>query len=197
MNLKFWLLMFSFIYCFSSYGQEQNNTNPSKKSPEQMAQELKDTAKHIMEQREQLGLSSNQSFEQADKGIKESITELIKLEKGASKTIVILISLIVIVIMLIGMGKTYSKAGYPGWVIIIPIYNAIISLRVARMSLWWLILILGALLIKVIGIIPHIVISIMTAKNFNKSFMFGIGLIILPFIFYPILGFGHSEYKKV
>ena len=34
------------------------------------------------------------------------------------------------------------------------------------------------------------------AKKFNKGIMFGFGLLLLPIIFYPILGFGKSEYKS-
>lgn len=37
--------------------------------------------------------------------------------------------------------------------------------------------------------------KIKLAKKFNKGIGFSIGLIFLPFIFYPILGFGKSEYN--
>ncbi|WP_278321357.1 DUF5684 domain-containing protein [Lacrimispora amygdalina] len=32
------------------------------------------------------------------------------------------------------------------------------------------------------------------ANSFGKGKMFGLGLIFLPFIFYPILAFGSSKY---
>lgn len=43
--------------------------------------------------------------------------------------------------------------------------------------------------------ILRVFMKIKLAKKFNKGIGFGIGLILLPFIFYPILGFGKSEYN--
>ncbi len=34
------------------------------------------------------------------------------------------------------------------------------------------------------------------AKKFGKGTWFGVGLILLPFIFYPILAWGKAKYKK-
>jgi hypothetical protein len=41
-----------------------------------------------------------------------------------------------------------------------------------------------------------IIVSIDVAKGFGKDVGFGIGLAFLPFIFYPILGFGSSQYQS-
>jgi hypothetical protein len=46
-----------------------------------------------------------------------------------------------------------------------------------------------------INIYIFFVISIAIAKAFGKDSGFGIGLALLGFIFYPILGFGSSVYK--
>ena len=40
-----------------------------------------------------------------------------------------------------------------------------------------------------------IVASVDIAKSFGKGTGFGIGLALLPFIFYPILGFGDAQYQ--
>ena len=56
-------------------------------------------------------------------------------------------------------------------------------------------------LVIVFGIFSSIVMSIILkndiAKSFGKSKWFTVGVIFLPFIFYPILGFDKSEYKKL
>jgi len=33
------------------------------------------------------------------------------------------------------------------------------------------------------------------AKKFGRSELFGVGLLLLPMIFYPVLAFGGSEYE--
>jgi hypothetical protein len=46
-----------------------------------------------------------------------------------------------------------------------------------------------------VNIVIAIILNIDIAKNFGKGVGFGIGLILLPFIFYPILGFGSAQYQ--
>jgi hypothetical protein len=40
-----------------------------------------------------------------------------------------------------------------------------------------------------------ILIYIELAKKFGKEIGFAIGMILLPIVFFPILGFGSAEYK--
>src|SRR6266566_1470050 len=82
----------------------------------------------------------------------------------------------------IGMGamwKVFTKAGEPGWAAIIPIYNYVVLDRIAGRPGWWL------LLWILLGPIAYIVISFDLAKRFGKGAGFAIGLILLPFIFWP------------
>jgi uncharacterized membrane protein YoaK (UPF0700 family) len=83
------------------------------------------------------------------------------------------------------------KAGKPGWAAIIPIYNVIVLLQIAGKPLWWIIL----LFIPIVNLIMAILIGIAVAKKFGKSGGFGVGLALLGFIFYPILGFGDAQYQ--
>ena len=57
-----------------------------------------------------------------------------------------------------------------------------------------------ASIIPVVGAIAVIVVSIVDtirlANVFGRSSGFGVGLILLGFIFYPILAFGDSSYDK-
>lgn len=104
--------------------------------------------------------------------------------------IIFIIWLAVIVLTIAGMWKTFQKAGRPGWAAIIPIYNMYVATEVAQLSVVWFIL----LFIPIISIVAVIMISINIAENFGKGAGFGIGLWLLPMIFYPILGLGGAQY---
>lgn len=86
--------------------------------------------------------------------------------------------------------KIYTKAGQPGWASIIPIYNIVVLLKIVNKPLWWIIL----LIIPIINIVMAIIIMHELAKSFGKNIGFTIGLLVFPFIFYPILGFSDAVY---
>ena len=102
-----------------------------------------------------------------------------------------LIYLAVLVLVLVGGWKIFVKAGKPGWGMIIPIYNSILILEIAGRPLWWIVL----MFIPIVNIVVSIIVYIDVAKNFGKDVGFGIGLVFLPFIFVPILGFGDAVYE--
>jgi hypothetical protein len=49
-------------------------------------------------------------------------------------------------------------------------------------------------LIPLVNIVIAFIVYIDFAKSFGKGAGFGIGLILLSFIFFPILGFGDARY---
>jgi len=51
------------------------------------------------------------------------------------------------------------------------------------------------MLIPFVNIIIAIILLIDLAKSFGKGVGFGIGLILLAIIFFPILGFGSAQYQ--
>src|SRR3990172_7146129 len=98
---------------------------------------------------------------------------------------------IALVVLMIGsVWKVFTKAGKPGWACIIPIYNVIVLLEIAGKPLWWIIL----LLIPFVNFIVMIMVYLDIARVFGKGAGTAIGLIFLPFIFWPILGFGSARY---
>jgi hypothetical protein len=103
----------------------------------------------------------------------------------------IIIYLAIVVFLIASVWKAFEKAGKPGWAAIIPIYNLIVLLEIAKRPAWWFLLLLIPLVNLVIAFIVHIDL----AKQFGKSAGFGVGLTLLGFIFYPILGFGDAEYQ--
>lgn len=99
---------------------------------------------------------------------------------------------IVAIIILVAMWKIYTKAGKPGWAAIIPIYNTIVMLQIVKRPIWWILL----LLIPFVNIVVLIVLYYDLAKAFGKGIGFTLLILLLPFIAYPILGFGQSEYNS-
>ena len=100
------------------------------------------------------------------------------------------ISLATAVFLIAAQWKVFEKAEQPGWACIIPIYNTIVLLRIVGKPWWWILL----MLIPIVNIIFAIWMTNLLSKSFGKDEGFTIGLILLSFIFYPILGFGNARY---
>ena len=110
---------------------------------------------------------------------------------GAGSPAGLIVGLLVAVIMIAAMWKTFTKAGQPGWASLIPIYNIYILCKIVGRPAWWIIL----LLIPFVNFIIGIILCIDLAKSFGQGVGFGLGLVFLSFIFYPILGFGSAQYQ--
>lgn len=93
------------------------------------------------------------------------------------------------IIMIISYWKIFSKKGKPGWAILVPIYNVIVQIQVANLSMIYFLL----LLIPFVNIYAIIKINISMAKSFGKSIGYGIGMIFLPIIFIPLLAFSDTK----
>ncbi len=111
-------------------------------------------------------------------------------EGGAAAMIPAVVGLLCAVLIIASFWKLFVKAGKPGWAAIIPIYNVIVMLEIAGKPIWWIIL----FLIPCVNIIVSLLVLIALAKSFGKSEVFGIGLWLLGFIFFPILAFGDARY---
>jgi hypothetical protein len=94
------------------------------------------------------------------------------------------------VFLIVCQWKIYTKAGKPGWACLIPIYNIVVLLEIVKKPVWWLVL----LLIPIANLVIAILIMIELAKVFGKDGGFTVGLILLPYVFYPILAFGDAKY---
>jgi hypothetical protein len=105
----------------------------------------------------------------------------------------IIIELIIVVLGIVGLWMTFSKAGRPGWGAIIPFYNTYLMIKVAGRPGWWLIL----MFIPFVNLVILIIVSIDIAKNFEHGAGFGVLLWLFPFIMYLVLGFGSSKYAPV
>jgi hypothetical protein len=106
---------------------------------------------------------------------------------------ILIVILVVGIIQTVAMWVLFDKAGEPGWASIIPFYNMWVLVKIADLPGW-----LGAVaclapFVPTVGPLLEFllwaVISIGIAKAFDRSVLFGIGLTLLPFIFYPVLAF--------
>ena len=95
-----------------------------------------------------------------------------------------------IVLQFAGLWKIFTKAGRPGWEAIIPFYNMYVLLQIVGKPAWWLVL----MLIPVLNVIFITWTYNMLSKSFGKDEAFTVGIVLLSFIFLPILGFGSSKY---
>lgn len=111
---------------------------------------------------------------------------------GEINPIVVIIYLIAIVITFVSMWKVFTKAGQPGWAVLVPFYNIYILLQIAGRPAWWLLL----YLIPFVNLVVSIIVVIDIAKAFGKSALFGFfGLGLFGIVGYPILAFGNATYN--
>jgi hypothetical protein len=92
--------------------------------------------------------------------------------------------------MCYGIMKVFEKVGgIPTWAAFVPFYNLfLLTTEVAKKDVIWVV-------IALIPIVGGILISLEVAKKFGKSQQFGVGLGLLPFVFYPMLGRSDAEYN--
>lgn len=127
--------------------------------------------------------------------------------------IIIVIGLAVGIIMIIARWKLFVKSGEEGWKAIIPIYGDMVLCKIVGIWEFYPLVIygisfvmgfisgvsesLGGLLSLVsyaASIYYSVILCISLARSYGKDTGFGIGLLFLGVIFYPILGFGKNEY---
>ena len=104
----------------------------------------------------------------------------------------LLIWLAVVVLMVAALWKIFEKAGEPGWAAIVPLYNLIILLKIIGKPLWWIVL----FVVPCVNIVAAVLLAVELAKAFGKGIGFAIGMVLVPFVFYPVLGFGSAEYRR-
>ena len=104
---------------------------------------------------------------------------------------VLIIAGVIMLFFIICEWRIYQKAGYGGWEILIPIYNAYVFFKITWGSGWYMFLMCIPLVNVVIGIIT----MFKLARVFGKGAGFGFGLLFLEPIFLAILAFGNCDYE--
>ena len=109
---------------------------------------------------------------------------------GIGVLVLAVIYIAILLLVIVGGWKMFSKAGQPGWAILIPFYNYYIACKIVGRPGWWIIL----LFIPIVSIVIFIILASDLSKSFGRGLGTTLGLIFLSVIFIPILGFGSAEY---
>ena len=100
------------------------------------------------------------------------------------------IAIFLLVLLVASLWRIFKKAGRPGWPALVPFYNGYLTVEIAGKPGWWILL----YFVPILGIVVAAKVHIALARNFGKSTGFGVGLLLLPFIFYPMLADGEAAY---
>jgi hypothetical protein len=127
---------------------------------------------------------------------------------------IILVALVLSIPFIIGYWKVFTKAGRPGWAVLIPFYNLYVQLQITGKPAWWLAVYMVLAFSNVIPwpqeiesftwvlnllatvglLILGILIAIATGKVFGKDTLWSVILLGLIPVGYLILGFGKAVY---
>lgn len=130
----------------------------------------------------------------------------------------LLIVLVLAALVIIAMWKIFTKAGKPGWSAIVPYYNSYILGKIANSDDKITIALVAvtvadtliskaitsnssSLIIATAGLLSlsilvlWIITMVHLAAAFGEGVGFAVGIILLPFIFLPILAFGDYSYQ--
>lgn len=102
----------------------------------------------------------------------------------------LVVVLVVAVISLVGLWKIFVKAGKPGWGAIIPIYNMYCLFEMSFGTGWLFLL----CFVPCVNAVIMIIMWIKLAQAFGKGAGYGIGILFLPVVFLPMLGFGDAQF---
>ncbi|WP_396644469.1 DUF5684 domain-containing protein [Microbacterium sp.] len=103
-----------------------------------------------------------------------------------------LVGVAIYVLLAIALWRVFTKAGYPGWLAIIPLVNAIFLVKVAGFSGWMTLL----YLIPSVNIVFHIIVSIRVGRAFGHGWFFSLALLVVFWIIgYLIVGFSGDRYR--
>ena len=134
------------------------------------------------------------------------------------------LALLLSILMAVSYWKIGTKAGYPGWALLVPFYGVFVHLRmIKRPALWGWIVLSGTTLqtilslyelmtgtvqadqpfwLSTISILLSIATSIYSVRMihgfsrvFGKSGWYTVGIVFFPYVFIPMLAFGNARYQ--
>jgi Family of unknown function (DUF5684) len=109
---------------------------------------------------------------------------------SGNSPVIIIVAIVGYLLAALPLMGVFLKADEPGIAAFIPIWNALVLLKIVGRPWWWLIL----YIIPIVGIIVAIVVFYDLAKSFGHGVGFTIGLVLLSWIFLLILWLGRSRY---
>lgn len=110
----------------------------------------------------------------------------------SSSTIYAIVLIATLFLTIAAMWRLFAKAGEAGWKSIVPIYGAVVLLRLVGRPWWWLLI----LLVPFVNLIFSAMLCFDLAKAFGKGKGSGLGILLLGPIFIMWLAFGDAQYVR-
>lgn len=103
----------------------------------------------------------------------------------------VILWLVVAIILIAANWKLFTKAGKPGWAVLIPIYNVIVYLQIVDKPVWWIVL----FFIPIVNFVITIIVLLAFVQKFGKPGWHVVLALFLGVIYFPYLAFSSAEYK--
>lgn len=103
--------------------------------------------------------------------------------------------LLFIIIPIISYWKIYSNNGENGFASIIPIYSQMVLYRIVGLNEMYVLFVFIPLIGTLVSAIINLYATYLLAQKYEKGVLFVVGLIVLPYIFLPILAFSKVPQK--
>lgn len=97
-----------------------------------------------------------------------------------------------LLLIVVSMWVVFAKAGQPGWAAFVPFYNVyVLTCKIAGKDVGWFVL----EFIPIVNLYTSLLVMMAVARKFGKSDLFGVGLWLFGFVFFPLLAFGGAKYQ--
>lgn len=95
-------------------------------------------------------------------------------------------------LFLVSSWKMHDKAGQPGWVGVVPVLRTLGKLKMINQPYWWIFL----YLIPGVNVAIDFIVTVAIARTFKKSFLFGVGMFFVPWLFISMISFSDAQYRR-
>ena len=109
----------------------------------------------------------------------------------SANPLLIILWIVMTVVLIVANWKIFTKAGKPGWAILIPIYNIIVMMQIIKKPLWWVIM----LFIPLVNVVFCILIAYNMVLKFGQPGWHVVLALFIGIIYYPYLAFSKAEYQ--
>lgn len=110
----------------------------------------------------------------------------------AAKVVLYPFSLLITAVVIASIWSIFNKAGRSGLLLLVPIVNLVVFLRIAGKPWWWVLL----TPIPVVNFFVLLSACIGLARTFGRGTRFGLGIFFLGPLFLPLLAFSNLRYRS-
>ena len=95
-----------------------------------------------------------------------------------------------LIFIIVGLWRVFVKAGKPGWLSLVPLYNIVVLFDITNMGVVFIL----ALLLPGFNLMVYMLLCGRLAEVFGRGRWFAVGMFFFPMFFLPVLGFDGSKY---